>query len=594
VVAAARGDAGVVVAAVAAGSSPGPLLAHAAVLFAIKMLHPGLGVAVAAAAVVAPAPDALAALLPGPPRPPSHALPPRLLRAVTALAAAAPAAAALAAARAARRAARRPPPRPTLRRTISTSIAALRAAAEARETEGAAGPPRAPSPDPAPTGSSPTPALDAAALASSRGPELDELRAALDAAGVRLRPGRFKGDGAELARFAAAAGLLDATSPEAAAAALDAAAGAIIDAEHAAAGAARARAKARGRRRRPTPTPGPPAVEWAGVDPDGRPVLLLRACVATEAGPAGVADAAAAVLAAVDAWVAGADARPSSPAAPSPALADAAPAASSCVAVVDAAGVEPLAATRAARAVRETAAALAARYPHRLAALAVVGLPPALAWMLPAVMAGLPPGTVARVACVDGGDGAVPACARAGARASVDGPRRATSAPPRFADELEAGAGLALSPLRPPRAPFGGDVGDEEDPSSPAAPEPADPSPRLVRRVSITEVAPDRGGGKHAPSPRAAPGRSALRRLSRFAAATRDGLDGLGADPPARAARGRAGARQARPRSPAAPPPPPPPPPARTRPGRVFGAAVAAGLAFVLVRRGSGGSGVSG
>ncbi len=226
---------------------------------------------------------------------------------------------------------------------MSTSIAALRAADEADPGRRAARAAAAAKGGAGSASSSSTPsAADPGAAAPAFGPELAELRCTLGVrAGRGARtparfgrlpleaapagggtggapdksggaptagpppsspadppaqpPGTAPGD-AELMRFADAAGLRGAAAPEAAAAALEAAARRVLTAE----AWARAGARERGRAARRA---GPGLVCWAGTDGAGRPVLAIRAAAALAGGERAVADAAAAVVAAVDAFV---------------------------------------------------------------------------------------------------------------------------------------------------------------------------------------------------------------------------------------------------------------------------------------------------
>ncbi len=145
-----------------------------------------------------------------------------------------------------------------------------------------------------------------AEFAALYAPEIHEMARMLGECGVAPPPARFGPDGAELFRFAAAAGLLEAGGePATAAAALERGVRRVIDTTEWAARQA----------------PPPPArlarwerlVAWRGADAAGRPILLVRLGRALQlcGTPARLEEFAAAVLAQVEAAAAGRLPRPS-------------------------------------------------------------------------------------------------------------------------------------------------------------------------------------------------------------------------------------------------------------------------------------------
>ena len=269
-------------------------------------------------------------------------------------------------------------------------------------------------------------------------------------------------------------------------------------------------------------------VRWAGRDRAGRPVLAVSAAAAAGADSdsrgARAADAVWAVMACVDdaarssdadgledppptpaaAAAAAAAARPPpSPsaengrreggeerdAAPRPRRPACAPAADGgLVCVLDCRGASPLAATRRVRLVKDAAQALSERYPGRLFACHVVGLPAALRWMVPAVAAlpvagpaGLSLSSASassstsmipsRVRLCAPGDAALPACAR------FSPPRARVAAAATAAAAAAAPAAAAPRAADPAAVPSAFAAATEDAPSSSPAPRtPATPA----------------------------------------------------------------------------------------------------------------------
>ncbi|CAL8462219.1 g1750 [Coccomyxa elongata] len=275
----------------------------------------------------------------------------------------------------------RKPPRP-VRRSISESVLVLREMAEeeANGQQELPGGPLLGAPEFASHLAGHRAALHAA--------ELAEMARVLDAHGARLPPDRFDASQAELLRYGASCGLLEASSPEERAVAIEAAAQKIM-----------ATLQWRQKRKFMTPQqlhPWEQHIQWHGSDEEGHPILLVhlaRMCDdcqsaehAQQAADAVISQVELAVRRRLDNEV-GPD---------------------QLVAVVDARGASALQVTRKVTLIKETALALNQHYPGRLHRLWVVGLPASLAWVVDTIRPMLHPTTATNLRMCEADDSSVP------------------------------------------------------------------------------------------------------------------------------------------------------------------------------------------
>ncbi|KAK9906365.1 hypothetical protein WJX75_000628 [Coccomyxa subellipsoidea] len=272
----------------------------------------------------------------------------------------------------------RRPPRP-VRRSISESVLVLREIAADVEEE-LPGVPLQGAPGFA--------SHLAAHRAALHADELAEMARVLDAKGVRLPPDRFDASQAELLRYAACCGLLEASSPEERAVAIEAAAQGVL-----------ATLQWRQKRKFMTPQqlhPWDQLIQWHGSDEEGHPILLLHlATMCNECQSAEHAQQAAdAVISQVELAV---RRRLDNEVGPD-----------QLVAVVDARGASALQVTRKVTLIKETALALNQHYPGRLHRLYVVGLPASLAWVVDTIRPVLHPTTTAALRTCDADEPSIP------------------------------------------------------------------------------------------------------------------------------------------------------------------------------------------
>eukprot|EP00884_Botryococcus_braunii_P005712 jgi/Botrbrau1/15141/Bobra.0149s0012.3 len=272
------------------------------------------------------------------------------------------------------------------------------------------------------------------ALAQSYSTELAELRRILSSSGTRLPPNRFDETGAELMRFAAAAGIEKATGAEASAVALE-------EAAH------RVYATIRwARKQRFMPLAQlkqwTHVVQYEGRDEQGHPIMLVRAAQACELRQGRPSEQAVQAIVSMVEYI-------------THTVMEEGGGSDRMLVVVDACDASTLHVTRKVSRIKGLVLTLMQHYPNRLHRLDIVGLPPVLRWVYTTLRPQLANITAAKVRMCEPGDTTVPVLVGQG----LTSKKRTLSAPSRIYEAIakeavaEGDLALAGTPRREPKGP---------------------------------------------------------------------------------------------------------------------------------------------